>query len=252
MKVNKKKCISKNENVYTKKNTKYNRQLPLPVPKEEKELEKALEEWSEGNIYLKKCLKMLNENGFETFACCKGHLDRNILYAYIGLKFKEYEEKSEFYHALVYEMLKKGFKVRLDNYASDKKKYLPRIYIYIETSKRNEGFNLITTILKKYILNNLDVKIDQNIIYILNFFFKYMQDYYMNFNMGYEKDNIVFIKYKHEKYIELDKSKYAKKISEEDEIYDEIVNGKYIGYSTGKVFVRYEIHENNIKNTFKI
>jgi len=73
------------ENKRNKKNTKYNRTVPIKLEKiPTSELLEALKEFSEGSIGMEECLKEMWINNLVTHACCIGHDDFDL--AYIAMR----------------------------------------------------------------------------------------------------------------------------------------------------------------------
>lgn len=236
----------------------------------EKELEENITKWSEGNEELKNCLYFMNKNGYKTHACCSGHPERNLTKPYISFVFNKKEENNILYYILIDRLLKRGQKIELTNFVSlEDNKYIPRFAVYFDMEDQYNGFKFITENAKEIFENiNLekqslkdleDVKkikeilsLDKNIKHVIDFFLKYGSTNHMYIDLGEDDENVYFVKYKKDNFINLDDNLKAKKISEFEIISEKEEDGKFISVKTNLVDVRYKIDFKNIFDVFKL
>lgn len=243
----------------------------------EKELEENITKWSEGNEELRKCLYFMNKNGYKTHACCSGHPERNLTKPYISFVFNKKEENNIFYYILIDRLLKRGQKIELTNFVSlEGDKYIPRFSVYFDMKDQYNGFKFITENAeeifeninltnqrkKKQNQNEKNLKsvkktngmfnLDKNIQRVIDFFLKYGETNHVYIDLGEDDENVYFVKYKKDKFINLEDNLKAKKISEFEIIDEKEENGKFISVKTNLVDVRYKIAFKNIFDVFKL
>lgn len=247
----------------------YNRQEPLKVPQDEKELTKALDEWSEGSSSLRKLLKLSNENGYLTFACCKGH--ENQPYPYISYVFNNNKKNiyfnegnsnldNTFYYILIAKMLEKGKKVILTNY-SVKEKYAKRFAIYFKKEEAEEEFSNIQNILEEYLNEKCDEEkideiekrynIDKKILRMISYFLDNGDTYYIDMEILYDNNVLNIGKYKDQNFLDVGNYKYFKKVSEIEEDTHWVEDNKLIIAKTGRLIERYEMKISDVMNVLK-
>lgn len=243
----------------------------------EKELEENITKWSEGNEELKKCLYFMNKNGYKTHACCSGHPERNLIKPYISFVFNKKEENNILYYILIDRLLKRGQKIELTNFVSlEGDKYIPRFSVYFDMEDQYNGFKFITENAKE-IFENINLtnqrkkkqnqneknlksvkktngmfNLDKNIQRVIDFFLKYGETNHMYIDLGEDDENVYFVKYKKDNFINLEDNLKAKKMSEFEIISEKEEDGKFISVKTNLVDVRYKISFKNIFDVFKL
>lgn len=243
----------------------------------EKELEENITKWSEGNEELKKCLYFMNKNEYKTHACCSGHPERNLTKPYISFVFNKKEENNILYYILIDRLLKRGQKIELTNFVSlEGDKYIPRFSVYFDMEDQYNGFKFITENAKE-IFENINLtnqrkkkqnqneknlksvkktngmfNLDKNIQRVIDFFLKYGETNHMYIDLGEDDENVYFVKYKKDNFINLEDNLKAKKMSEFEIISEKEEDGKFISVKTNLVDVRYKISFKNIFDVFKL
>lgn len=240
--------------------SKYNRQEPLKLPQDEKELSNALDEWSEGSSSLRELLKLSNENGYTTYACCKGH--RNQPYPYISYVFNNNKKNgyynegntnldNTFYYILIAKMLEKGNKVILTNY-NVKEKYLKRFAIYFKHEDAEKEFSNMKNILEEYLNGKYDEEnIDEKISHMISYFLDNGDTYYIDMEILYDNNVLNIGKYKDQNFLDIENDKYFKKISETEEDTHWVEDDKLIITTTGRLIEGYEMKISDVIDVLK-